>query len=69
VLDGIEQLSEVSRGIGSADFCHKIRLSDLGVGGPTQRICNLALAADTVNETLNRHGSRFIRRRRDDARA
>jgi hypothetical protein len=35
VLDGIEQLCEVSRGIGSTDFCHKIRLSDFGVGGPT----------------------------------
>jgi hypothetical protein len=35
VLDGIEQLCEVSRGIGSTDFCHKIRLSDFRVGGPT----------------------------------
>jgi hypothetical protein len=34
-LDGIEQLGEVSRGIGSTDLCHKIRSSDFGVGGPT----------------------------------
>ena len=44
VLDGIEQLCEISRRIGSTDFCHEIRLSDFGVGGPTQQFCNLALA-------------------------
>jgi hypothetical protein len=35
VLDGIEQLGEVSGGISSTDFCHVIRLSDFRVGDPT----------------------------------
>jgi hypothetical protein len=35
VLDGIEQLGEVSRGISGTDFGHTIRLSDFGVGGGT----------------------------------
>jgi hypothetical protein len=29
VFDGVKQLGEVPRGIGSTNFCHQIRLSDI----------------------------------------
>ncbi len=35
VLNGIQQLGKIPRGICGANFCHEIRLSDFGVEGGT----------------------------------